>query len=604
MSAARLFIALVAALGFSLAAAPTVARPQPSLPNQSGTQLLPADYTVAFTLQGSEMQLGKFDIVDAAGGAAAAPFARALRISTITAPATEWNIQAAALTIAPVKAGDVVLAHFWIRCEQSMTGEAFTGFVFEESQAPYDKAAELRISAGAAWKECFVPFQAHRDFPAGQAHACFREGFDRQSVEIGGIELIDYGSAVRLEDLPRTRITYAGRSPDAPWRQAALARIEQIRKGDLTVQVTDAAGKPIPGAKVHAVLRRHLFGFGTAVDADLLTGSTSDAVRYQQTVATLFNRAVFGNDMKWPETYSGIPAQVDQAVQWLHEHDIDVRGHNLVWPGWQWLPTELKPMEGDPEKLREAAASHITSEVSHFRGKIIEWDVVNEPYQEHALLDILGPSVMADWFKLAHAADPAPLLMLNDFAIVDDGGTNKGAQDAFYNEIKTLKDAGAPIGAIGIESHFGSELTPPPRILEIFDRFSQLGLPIESTELSINLDDRQLQADFMRDYLIAAFSHPNVHGVIIWGFWEKRHWRPQSALFAADWSLRPIGKAWIDMVHKQWQTDTQLTADDAGQARVRGFCGQYDVTVDAAAKSKTVSVQLPHEGAKLTVSLD
>ena len=86
-------------------------------------------------------------------------------------------------------------------------------------------------------------------------------------------------------------------------------------------------------------------------------------------------------------------------------------------------------------------------------------------------------------------------------------------------------------------------------MLGVLDQFSEFGLPIELTEASFSLDDRELQADYMRDFLIATFSHPNVQGIMLWGFWEKRHWRPQAALIASDWSdLRPHGQAWMDLV--------------------------------------------------------
>src|SRR5688572_23119345 len=62
--------------------------------------------------------------------------------------------------------------------------------------------------------------------------------------------------------------SYAGRAEEAPWRVAAAQRIERYRKGTLRVVVTDRRGKPIPGATVRVSMRRHAFGFGSAVAAD------------------------------------------------------------------------------------------------------------------------------------------------------------------------------------------------------------------------------------------------------------------------------------------------------------------------------------------------
>ena len=55
--------------------------------------------------------------------------------------------------------------------------------------------------------------------------------------------------------------------------------------------------------------------------------------------------------------------------------------------------------------------------------------------------------------------------------------------------------------------------------------------PSASTELDINLADEQLQADYFRDFLVASASHPNINGIVLWGFWESQHWRHDAALF-------------------------------------------------------------------------
>jgi len=298
-----------------------------------------------------------------------------------------------------------------------------------------------------------------------------------------------------------------------------------------------------------------------------------------------------------------VPPRVDEAVSWLRERNIAIRGHCLVWPSWRWLPRDLRNYENDPAELRRRAAAHITELVSHFKGQLIHWDVINEPYNNHDLMDILGTEVMIDWFRLARQADPQCKLFLNDYEILCAGGTNRQHQDHFYNAIRYLIDNGAPIDGIGIQSHFGLDVTPPAHMLKILDRFSEFGLPIESTELSINISDRELQADFMRDYLTAVFSHPNVQGIMLWGFWEGRHWRPDAALFDSNWQLRPHGKVWIDLVHGQWKTDVTTTTDRSGQALVRGFCGEYEVSASVDGRIAVTRTHLRREGAELTITV-
>lgn len=46
--------------------------------------------------------------------------------------------------------------------------------------------------------------------------------------------------------------------------------------------ITDADGKPLPGAQVRAQMKRHAFGWGSAVDARILLGDGPDSERYRR----------------------------------------------------------------------------------------------------------------------------------------------------------------------------------------------------------------------------------------------------------------------------------------------------------------------------------
>lgn len=592
-------MALLSVLGLVMLFPIQPARAQTTLPAPAGKELLPRDATTQLALVGAESAIARSEVFDVSNQ----PFSRAVRVTTTAAPRAEWNVQLNMRVPQDVKAGDVLLAHFWLRCVESMTGEAFAGFVFEQSSEPFDKQAEMRVGARSTWTEVNIPFKLNQDFKAGDAQICFRLGYERQTIELAGVELINYGPDVRLESLPRTRVSYNGREADAAWRKEALARIDKIRKGDLTIRVVDALGKPIAGAQVEAKQTRHAFRFGSCVTTDLLTGDSPDAKRYREFVEQNFNFAVFENDMKWPAMVDGFNPKTDQALDWLRERGIAVRGHNLIWPSWKWLPKQIVALKDKPTELRQACADRITKTVSHFAGKLVDWDVINEDYTNHDVMDVLGRDVMIDWFKLANAADPQCRLFLNDFGILE-GGRASAHRQYFYNSIKFLKDGGAPIGGIGIQSHFGAVLPSPVEMLGVLDQFSEFGLPIELTEASFNLDDRELQADYMRDFLIAMFSHPNVQGIMLWGFWEKRHWRPQAALISADWTMRPNGKAWMDLVRREWMSDLRGKTDANGSIAARGFFGDYQITVKHGERTKTATARFDRDGTTVTITLD
>ena len=117
-------------------------------------------------------------------------------------------------------------------------------------------------------------------------------------------------------------------------------------------------------------------------------------------------------------------------------------------------------------------------------------------------------------------------------------------------------------------------------------------------------DDEQLQADYLRDVMIIGFSHPAMEATVMWGFWEGKHWKPAAALWRKDWSIKPAGQAWLDLVFKQWWTDEtgRTTAD--GTCNIRGFLGEYEITADHAGATERATVVLSEGGPVVKLVLD
>jgi GH35 family endo-1,4-beta-xylanase len=557
----------------------------------------------AFELTGEERHLGALELAAVDGKS----FDRALRVTTGIGATQEWRVCVSASIPSPMHVGDVVLARFWMRRADRLSGQASAAFAVESTGDAVKKLAVVHFTVGDIWAEYFVPFHVHQGLQAEESRVSFWVGYDRQTLEIGGLELINYGTTIASQDLPRTKLTYSGRQQSSDWRAAAAERIERHRKANLLVDVVDANGTPLAGATVEAVHRRHAFGFGTAVCTRWLNDPSDDGQRYRHAITSLFNRATFENAMKWPAVYNGVPPSTDQAVEWLRQRHIDIRGHNLLWPSWRWLPKELHAHRHDVQELRRRIAAHIFRTASHFAGKLIQWDVVNEPYSERDLLDLLGRDALVEWFKLAREADPRAKLFINDYGIFDSGiggaGHNEHA-DHIYDTLWFLRERGAPVDGIGIQSHFAADLPPPEALLATLDRFSQLGLPIESTEVTINLEDHPLQADYLRDYMTVLFSHPNVYGMTVWGFWTRQHWRPLSAFFDDDWAIRPMGQAYNELVNRTWRTQTSSTTNAAGRAVIRGFCGTYELTVRTRdGRSRHATAQLNQSGDSVRVPI-
>ncbi len=472
---------------------------------------------------------------------------------------------------------------------------------------PAQPALNAAARAGTTWKQIQFPFALTRAYNKGEAELYFTLGLREQTLQIGGIELVDYGTTKKVSDVPYTKLGYPGNEPDAAWRKTAEAQIEKLRKGDLTVLVKDKAGKPVRNAEVSVRMQKHAFPFGTAVSGAAFSGvriTPENLAIYKQHIPELFNFSVMENENKWPQwaNEASRPATI-ATMDWLREKGLQVRGHNLVWPSWN--NTNVKAAQdakNDPAALAKVILDHIAETTAALSGRVVNWDVLNEPFTNHDFMDILGRHAMVDWFKAAREGDPKSKLYINDFAILT--GEDKAHQDDYAATIQYLIDQGAPLDGIGLQSHFSARVTPIDELLKRLDRFAAFGKDLEITEFDIDTADEATQADYTRDFMTIAFSNPSVKAFVMWGFWEGAHWRPNGAMFRRDWSLKPNGEVYKDLVLKKWWTNTDGKTSAQGTYATRGFLGDYEISVKVAGKTKTQRVTLAHEGTKIECVLD
>lgn len=559
------------------------------------------------TMQGSEG--GATLRVVAASGPG---FTQALQVETLRDLAPAWAAEVRTPFTRAVEPGDVALLKFQARALSAAdeTGAGLLRLAVQLNGPPHTQSLETTVSVGREWREYLLPFAFVRAHAAGGGELAFGFGFKRQVIEIGAIELRHYGKSVALADLPKTRFTYAGREPEAAWRQQALQRIEQVRKSNFVIEIRDAAGQPAAGARVRVEQVRSAFEFGTALQFRRLVAAPlagreqslhdkgrvpgHDEIReidtdnqlYREKFLELFNAASSENDLKWPAwegSWGGgyDRAQTLAALQWLKERGIPTRGHVLVWPGWRNLPESIRQLHREKKDtaIRPRVLKHIAEITAATRGYLTEWDVLNEPYDNHDLMGLFGPEVMVEWFRAAAAGAPGARLYLNDYGN-HDLVADRAHCENFFRTAKYLLDQGAPLTGLGLQAHIGNEPNPPERVLATLDVYATLKLPIRFTEFDVDTDDEELQADYTRDFLILAYSHPSVVGVQHWGFWERAHWRPRAALLRADWSEKPAAKVYRALVLSQWRTRLQGAVGATGKVGGRGFHGDYQVTVE------------------------
>lgn len=536
------------------------------------------------------------------------PFAQALQVVTTQEARRAFLVQLTAPSRLPLAAGDVGLMTFAARTVQTVdeSGEGTLDFVVRQTADPYTKLGGGTHRIAPEWRRYYAPFTIpeKHTYEPGQAEVCFSAGFLPQTIEIADLRCVTYGHDVAFSVFPVPVVTYPGREPDAPWRQAAAARIEQNRKGDLTVRVVDGQGKPVAGAEVRVRMVRHAFPFGCAFNAAYWDEGRAKGVnqRYADEFVKTFNLASDVGALKWPQWEEGRQVALD-AVDWLRANGLQVRGHNLIWPRWDRTPMAkdaqaIANYEKHPDTMRKLLLDHIRDEAGTLGDKIVEWDVINEPWTHYRFTEVLGDDVIVDWFRAAHAADPGARLVLNEAGSFSDPDQRRWTN--LKKMLARLQAAGVPQVTAGFESHWGAGTPGPEAVYAKWDEFAKMGLQISLTEFDQVVDDEELQGDWERDFLTLAFSHPAVESFCRWGFWNGVSKR---GFINQNWSLKPNGKAYRDLVFKQWWTDERGSTAADGSCRVRGFLGLHDVTVTHGGEKWIVSADLVKTGATVVVTL-
>ena len=517
------------------------------------------------------------------------------RVEVLDDKANPNQLQLTCVLEGEVKSGDRMLLTFEARCVScSSSGDKGRARAVVEIKDPptYTKLGEDEFDVTSDWQTVFVPFPANANSKPSLTHATIMPGGKKQTLEIANLRLLDYGPDFDLGKLPRPYIHYPGREEGAPWRKAALERIEKLRTTDIAVEVVDATGKPVPNAKVNVELKRHAFAFGTAVKAKYLAGTDEQSQRYREIIDQNFSAIVLENDLKpfgWEGGASNDGREYRRdwtiaAMSWAKKRGMRVRGHYLAWGPWESWSEKLKDQ---PEAIRDKVMGHLV-DVTHSAGGLVdEWDAVNHPVgwsSPRATVDqVIGRDFYADVIKAARGCTSVPLFV-NEDQVFRPGRQ----QEEFYDCIQDLIARGAKPDGIGNQAHFHSSFLPAPEeMLRISDRFAALVPNLELTEFDVTSNgDEQLQADWLRDVLIMAYSHPAYSGVMLWVFWEGAGWKPECALWRKDWSEKPNAKTWRQLVCDTWKTGAGGLTGQDGVFNARGHRGLYKVTVEIDSRTK------------------
>lgn len=301
---------------------------------------------------------------------------------------------------------------------------------------------------------------------------------------------------------------------------------------------------------------------GTSLGGEFFVASVYDTGRtYDRLVKENFNALVAGNDMKFDaiEPQQGVFnfTNADLLVAYAKKYKMIVRGHTLLWheqlPAWirAGLTNGVANGTFTRQSLQAILKNHITTVVSRYAGKVQQWDVVNEAFDDGSTLlrntiwkQVIGDDYIDSAFVWARRADPKAKLYLNDYS-VEFKYSSKA--DKMYNYVVGMQERKIPIDGVGMQCHFVCNTINFSNFDANFKRYNALGLECIVTELDVRINKASYtsspeywlarQAEDYRKTLRTCLDNPNAKTIMMWGFTDKYSWIPSWSNYTYDYAL-------------------------------------------------------------------
>lgn len=210
-------------------------------------------------------------------------------------------------------------------------------------------------------------------------------------------------------------------------------------------------------------------------------------------------------------------ATLDAIYDYTEKNNLIFKEHTFVWGAQQ--PGGTPTAEDVKTWMKEFCKRYPNT-------KLI--DVVNEPppHTTPSYVSNLGGGTNGDWkwitnaFIYAREACPNAILILNDYNNIEYAGENKH----FIDIVKAIKAGGAPIDAVGCQSHDVARF-PVANAKTMLDKLDvETGLPIYLTEYDASFSDDNAQLEVYKSQFSVFLNTSYIKGITIWGWIYGQTW--------------------------------------------------------------------------------
>ena len=496
---------------------------------------------------------------------------------------------------------------------------------FEKRVAEFEKNLGITFERGVykPWTDGKFPWD----------HATFKGRGGEMYVNCHYLEMLGMGQVqwgVRKEPKTEARPDPFGAAYRALWSDALNAeidaRIEKYRKADGVFPLQGpAAGARVTVEQVSSEFQIgcNIFNFDQLGDARqnaeyraaFMEGGLFNAATvpfYWKNLEPEKGKARYCAGPEENPDYWKVPDKTDNAwrrpaiepvLDFCEANGVSVHGHVLIYPAHhpKWVNVDDL---GARMKLYE---DHIAEIAARYRDRIPQWDIVNESVDRASTSK--APHDRLPWckipqppdytfacFKAAARSFPQDVkLCINDAYT---GPSDDGRYPAFTRQ---LLGRGAKIDVIGSQMHIFSDQAAvevasgattfpnciswkPADQIAVLRQYDRLEKPVHISEVTIPApvsllprdEAEALQARLLRDNYRLWFSWPSVYRISYWNMVDSVGGEIlESGFFRRDMSKKPVYETLHRLVHEEWRTRTEATADAQGVVRFRGFKGKY-----------------------------
>ena len=230
----------------------------------------------------------------------------------------------------------------------------------------------------------------------------------------------------------------------------------------------------------------------------------------------------------------------DRIATFATANAMALRGHALVWhasiPDWA-MPLLV------PGASWSLVGDFMAQMVGRYGSSVEQWDVVNEPIEPQdgfggrrvsPFYAAFGRHYVERALEDARSLAPKAKLFINEYGLEYNTPAHAARRAAMLELVRSVKRAGVPLDAIGLQSHLDLRVGPFDAVIyrEFLKHLTGEGVALAITEFDVKESDYPLAAadrdqavaDHAARFLDIALAEPAMGDFTCWGLSDRLSW--------------------------------------------------------------------------------